>query len=126
MESHDVVKYGLIPELVGRLPVIVPLEELDEAAMLSILTEPKNAIVKQYKKLFELDGVELEFEKPALEKIASLTIDKKIGARGLRAIIENLMLDVMYKVPSMEGVKKVTITKDFVEHKSDVKIEYQN
>jgi ATP-dependent clp protease, ATP-binding subunit clpX len=126
VESHDVVKYGLIPELVGRLPVIVPLEELDEAAMLSILTEPKNAIVKQYKKLFELDGVELEFEKPALEKIASLTIDKKIGARGLRAIIENLMLDVMYKVPSMEGVKKVTITKDFVEHKSDVKIEYQN
>ena len=126
VESHDVVKYGLIPELVGRLPVIVPLDELDEAAMLSILVEPKNAIVKQYKKLFELDGIDLEFDKAALEKIASLTIEKKIGARGLRAIIEDLMLDVMYNVPSMPGVKKVQITKEFVEHKSDVKIEYEN
>ena len=122
VESYDIVKYGLIPEIVGRLPVLVALDELDDAAMLKILTEPKNAIVKQYKKLFEYDGVELVFEKSALSEIAAMTVANKTGARGLRAIIEKVMQSVMYDVPSMEDVKKVVITKSFVKGKSPVKI----
>lgn len=114
VESYDIVKYGLIPEIVGRLPVLVSLDELDDKAMLRILTEPKNAIVKQYKKLFDYDDVELEFEDGALQEIAALTIANKTGARGLRAIIEKSMQQVMYDVPSMENVKKVIITKEFI------------
>ena len=125
IESHDIAKYGVIPELVGRLPVLVSLDELDEAAMLRILTEPKNAIVKQYKKLFALDGVELTFTDEALSAIAEKTIRNKTGARGLRAIIENVMMDVMYRVPSLEGVEAVEIDRDFVLGKGEAKMSYR-
>ncbi len=123
VESYDIVKYGLIPEIVGRLPVLVSLDELDDTAMLRILTEPKNAIIKQYKKLFGYDDVELEFEDEALYEIARMTIANKTGARGLRAIIEKTMQSVMFDVPSMDNVKKVVITKAFVEGKEPVKTE---
>ena len=122
VESYDIVKYGLIPEIVGRLPVLVSLDELDDKAMLKILTEPKNAIVKQYKKLFDYDGIELEFEDNALSEIAALTIANKTGARGLRAIIEKTMQQVMFDVPSMNDVEKVIITKDFVNGKEPFKV----
>ncbi len=121
IESHDIVKFGLIPELVGRLPVLVTLDELDEEAMLRILTEPKNAIVKQYLKLFAMDNVELVFTEDALAAIAEQTIKKKTGARGLRSIIENVMLDVMYRVPSMDEVCKVVIDRAFIEGEGDFK-----
>jgi ATP-dependent Clp protease ATP-binding subunit ClpX len=124
IESHDISKYGVIPELVGRLPVLVALNELDETAMLRILTEPKNAIVKQYKKLFALDGVDLQFTDDALATIAEKTIQQKTGARGLRSIIENAMMDVMYKVPSMEGVVAVTVDRAFIMGEGEIKIEY--
>ncbi len=122
VESYDIVKYGLIPEIVGRLPVLVSLDELDDAAMLKILTEPKNAIIKQYKKLFEYDNVELVFEDDALSEIAAMTVANKTGARGLRSIIEKIMQGVMYDVPSMENVNTVVITKPFVLGQQPVKI----
>jgi len=122
VESYDIVKYGLIPELVGRLPVLVSLDELDESAMLRILKEPKNALIKQYKKLFAYDDVKLEFTNEALKEIANMTIANKTGARGLRAIIEKVMQSVMYDVPSMENAKKVVITKAFVKGIEPVKI----
>ncbi len=124
IESHDIAKYGVIPELVGRLPILVSLDELDEEAMLRILTQPKNAIVKQYKKLFELDGVKLHFTDEALAAIAEKTIKQKTGARGLRAIIENAMMDVMYRVPSMEGATEVTVDRDFIMGEGEIKIKY--
>lgn len=111
---QDLIKFGMIPELVGRVPINVTLDTLDREALIRILTEPKSAIVKQYKKLLELDGVELEFEKEALEQIADITLARKTGARGLRAIMENLMLDTMYHVPSDETIKSCLITKDAV------------
>ena len=107
---HDRLKYGIIPELVGRLPVVVALDSLDRAALINILTEPKNSLVKQYKKLFSMDNVELEFTHEALEKIADLAIQRNTGARGLRAIMENVMLDIMYDVPSRPDVERVIIT----------------
>ena len=107
---HDIVKFGLIPELVGRLPVIVGLQKLDRAALVRILKEPKNAIVKQYMKLFGMDGVELSFTAGALEKIADLAIERETGARGLRSIVEGILLNVMYEVPSMKNVRRVTVT----------------
>lgn len=113
---EDLLKFGLIPEFVGRLPVISTLEPLDEKALVQILTEPKNALVKQYKKLLEMDQVELEFEQEALEAIASEAIKRKTGARGLRAIIESIMLDVMFELPSRDDVIRCTITKDTVLH----------
>lgn len=122
IESHDIAKYGVIPELVGRLPVLVALDELDEEAMLKILTEPKNAIVKQYKKLFDLDGVKLHFTQEALSAIAEKTIKQKTGARGLRAIIENSMMDVMYRVPSMENVESVTVDRPFILGEGEIEI----
>ena len=106
---EDLVKFGLVPELVGRLPVISVLEELDEEALVRILTEPKNALVKQYKKLFELDGIELVFDDDALTAIAGEAIKQKTGARGLRAIVEGILLDTMYSAPS-ENIEKVTVT----------------
>ena len=115
VNSHDIVKYGLIPELVGRLPIITALDNLDEAALVRILREPKNAIIKQYTKLLALDGVKLEFADGACEAIAKLAIERNIGARGLRSIMEEFMLPVMYDVPSEKGVKKVIITKELVE-----------
>ena len=111
---QDLVKYGLIPELVGRLPVTVSLDLLDEDALIRILTEPKSAIVKQYQKLLELDGVKLEFDKDALTAIAETTLARKTGARGLRAIMENIMMDTMFQVPSDETIKECRITKEAV------------
>lgn len=111
---HDFMKYGLIPEFVGRVPVAVTLDLLDEAALVRILTEPKSAICKQYKKLFELDGVELEIEDDALTEIARLAMERKTGARGLRAIMENATLNLMYEIPSDPTIKKCVITKDVI------------
>ncbi len=111
---QDLIKFGIIPELVGRVPINVTLEMLDRDALIRILTEPKSAIVKQYKKLLELDGVQLEFEPEALEEIADITLARKTGARGLRAIMENVMMDTMYHVPSDETIKSCLITKDTV------------
>lgn len=113
---EDLLKFGLIPEFVGRLPVISTLEPLDEHALVRILKEPKNALVKQYQKLLEMDNVELSFEKDALEAIATEAIKRKTGARGLRAIIEAIMLDVMFDLPSREDIVKCVITKDTVLH----------
>jgi ATP-dependent Clp protease ATP-binding subunit ClpX len=111
----DLLKYGLIPEFVGRLPVIVTLDALDEEALVRILTEPRNALVKQYQKLFEMDDVSLEFEKEALEAIAREAIHRETGARGLKAILESIMLDVMYDIPSKKEIKRCTVTKSVVE-----------
>jgi ATP-dependent Clp protease ATP-binding subunit ClpX len=112
---QDFVKFGLIPEFIGRVPVVVSLDELDEDALIRILTEPKSAIVKQYKKLFELDGVEVEFDREALEAIAKKAIARNTGARGLRAIIENVMMDMMFQVPSDPTIVGCRITKGAVE-----------
>ncbi len=112
--AHDIVKYGLIPELVGRLPVMVGLQELDTDALVRILQEPKNALVKQYARLMELENVKLDFTKEALRKIAELAIERHTGARGLRSILEGVLMDVMYEVPSMDRVEKVVITADAV------------
>lgn len=115
IEPQDLLKYGLIPEFIGRIPVIATLQNLDEEALINILTEPKNALVKQYKKMFEIEGVALEFEKDALKAIAEKALQNGTGARGLRGIIENIMTDIMFDIPSEEGVSKVIITKDLVE-----------
>ena len=119
---EDFVKFGLIPEFVGRVPVSVGLDLLDEEALSRILTEPKNAIVKQYKKLFELDGVTLEFEEDAIKAIAKLSYERKTGARGLRAIMESVMMNSMFEIPSEDGVIKCVITKDAVDGKEEPKI----
>ena len=111
---QDLVKYGLIPELVGRVPVTVSLEMLDREALIRILTEPKNAIVKQYQKMLELDGVELIFDDEALEAVAETSLKRKTGARGLRAIMDNIMMDIMYQAPSDETLKSCRITEDVV------------
>ena len=122
---QDLVKFGLVPELVGRLPVITTLDDLDEPALVRILTEPKNALVKQYQKLMELDGVRLHFDKDALEAIADRSIARNTGARGLRAIMENVMMDIMYRAPSDETLKTCIITRDVVEGKSLPKTEHE-
>jgi ATP-dependent Clp protease ATP-binding subunit ClpX len=111
---EDLLKYGLIPEFVGRLPVIVTLEALDEKAMVRILAEPKNALVKQFQKFFEMDGINLEFKEEALETIAKEAMKRNTGARGLRAIIEDIMLDVMFEAPSRDDITKCIITKEVV------------
>ncbi len=116
---EDLLKYGLIPEFVGRLPVIVTLNSLDEEALIKILKEPKNALVKQFQKLFEMDGVDLEFEDEALALIAKKAIERKTGARGLRAILEDIMMNVMYEIPSRNDVDKCVITKEAVENNTD-------
>ncbi|NLO81459.1 MAG: ATP-dependent Clp protease ATP-binding subunit ClpX [Clostridiales bacterium] len=116
---EDLLKYGLIPEFVGRLPIIVTLHALNEEALMQILTEPKNALVKQYQKLFEMDGVTLEFEEEALRVIAKKAIERKTGARGLKAILEDIMLNVMFDIPSRNDVEKCIITKDTILNGSD-------
>ena len=121
--AHDIVKYGIIPELVGRLPVIVALNNLDETALVRILKEPKNALFKQYQKLFEMDGITLEFEDDAFNAIAHLAIERNTGARGLRSIIEGIMMQPMFELPGRTDIEKVTVTKDFVKGKSDLKID---
>jgi len=120
--SHDVVKYGLIPELVGRLPMIVALSNLDEDSLVRIICEPKNAMYKQYCKLFALDGVELEFEEDAFRAVAKLAIEREIGARGLRSIMENLMIDAMYEIPSRDDVEKIIITAAYVRGEAPLKM----
>lgn len=112
---QDLVKFGLIPELIGRVPVTVSLEMLDREDLIRILTEPKSAIVKQYQKLLELDGVDLEFDKDALEGVADMSLERNTGARGLRAIMENIMMDTMYRVPSDDSIKTCRITKEVVD-----------
>lgn len=119
VEQHDLVKYGLMPELIGRLPIITALNPLSEDDLVHILTEPKNAITRQYQELLSMDGVKLEFEDEALRKIAELAIKKKTGARGLRSIIESAMQKVMFDVPDMASAKKVVVTADCVEGKAD-------
>ncbi len=115
-EPEDLLKFGLIPEFVGRLPVIATLTDLDETALISILTDPKNALVKQYGKLFEMEGVRLKFSDDALKSVAKKAIKRKTGARGLRAILEGILLDLMYELPSMENVEEVIINADVVDN----------
>ena len=112
---EDFIKFGLIPEFIGRVPVVVTLDALDENALISILKEPKNSLTKQYHRLFELDGVELDFEDDALELVAKKSLERKTGARGLRAIMEGSLMDLMYKIPSDDTIRKCTITKDVVD-----------
>src|SRR5690625_5080682 len=126
VEPEDLIKFGLIPEFVGRLPVVATLEELDEEALVKILTEPKNAITKQFKKLFEMEGAELEFRDDALAAIARKAIKRKTGARGLRTIVESVLLDTMYELPSLENVSKVVVDESVIEHKSEPYLIYQN
>jgi ATP-dependent Clp protease ATP-binding subunit ClpX len=109
VEAEDLIKYGLIPEFVGRLPVVATLEELDEKALIQILTEPKNALTKQYKRLFEMEGAELEFREDSLRAIAKKAMERKTGARGLRTIVEGVLLDSMYELPSSENIRKIVI-----------------
>ena len=119
---EDLLKFGLIPEFIGRLPVLASLEQLDVDALVQILTEPKNALAKQYQKMLELDNVELEFEEEALVEIAKLAIERKTGARGLRSIIESTMLDVMFELPSREDIKKCIITAETITKKAQPKL----
>ncbi|QSZ27746.1 ATP-dependent Clp protease ATP-binding subunit ClpX [Aceticella autotrophica] len=123
---EDLLKFGLIPEFIGRLPVVVTLDSLDKESLVRILTEPKNALTKQYEKLFELDGVKLEFDKKALNVIAQKAIERKTGARGLRSILEELMLDVMYEIPSSENIEKCIITEETVLHNAQPTLVYSD
>ncbi|NUF28105.1 MULTISPECIES: ATP-dependent protease ATP-binding subunit ClpX [Gilliamella] len=125
IEAEDLVKFGLIPEFIGRLPVIGTLSELDKNALINILTEPKNALTKQFQTLIELDGVELEFTKEALDAIAVKAMQRKTGARGLRSIVENILLDTMYDLPSMNSIKKVIVEKETVEKYQAPKLVYR-
>ena len=122
---EDLVKYGLIPEFIGRLPVIATLDELDESALVRVLTEPKNAVTKQYGKLFDLEGCELEFRDDALHAIACRAMERKTGARGLRSILENVLLDIMYELPSMNDVSKVILDADAIKGKTEPLLMYE-
>lgn len=122
VEPEDLIKFGLIPELIGRLPVIATLEELDEAALINILTEPKNALVKQFQSLFNMENAELVFDDDALSAIAKLAIKRKTGARGLRSIVESCLLEIMYLLPDLKNVVKVQVTKDVVENNAKPKL----
>ncbi len=123
---QDYVKYGLIPEFVGRVPVTAALDMLDEKALVRILEEPKSSLVKQYKKLFEIDGVELEFEPEALTAIAAKAMERKTGARGLRAIMEDVVMDLMYEIPSDDHISKCIITRDVVEKQEPPELTYSD
>ncbi|QKT02548.1 ATP-dependent Clp protease ATP-binding subunit ClpX [Ectothiorhodospiraceae bacterium 2226] len=125
VEPNDLVRFGLIPEFVGRLPVIATLEELDEAALIQILTEPKNALSKQYRKLFEMEGAELEFREDALSAVAQKAMARRTGARGLRSILEGVLLDTMYELPSMKNVAKVVIDEAVIKQESDPLLIYE-
>ncbi|MCB1707683.1 MAG: ATP-dependent Clp protease ATP-binding subunit ClpX, partial [Halioglobus sp.] len=126
LEPEDLVQYGLIPEFVGRLPVIATLEELDIDALVQILTEPKNALTKQYSKLFEMEGVEVDFREDGLRAIAEKAMDRKTGARGLRSILEGVLLDSMYNIPSQSNVAKVVIDESVIRGDSEPLLVYQN
>ena len=120
---QDLLKFGLIPEFIGRLPIVATLRDLDKEALIKILIEPKNSLVKQYQKLFEIDGVELIFEQEALEAIVEKAIERKTGARGLRSIIEEIMRDIMFEIPSNPNIEKCIITKATVLDNAGPKIE---
>lgn len=126
VESDDLIKYGLIPEFVGRLPVVATLEELDEKALIQILTEPKNALIKQYKHLFSMEGAELEFREDSLSAIARRSMERKTGARGLRTIVENVLLDTMYELPSNQNITKVVVDESVIVGKSKPILVYEN
>ena len=125
VEPEDLIKYGLIPEFVGRLPVVATLEELDEAALMSILLEPKNALTKQYRKLFDMEGVELEFRQDALRAVAKRAMQRRTGARGLRTILENVLLDTMYDLPSIRNVHKVVVDEAVIQGESKPYVVYK-
>jgi len=126
VEPEDLIKYGLIPEFVGRLPVVATLDELDEAALVQILTEPKNALTKQFAKLFKMEGVELEFRDAALDAIAKRALARRTGARGLRSIIEHALLDTMYDLPSLKGVSKVVVDEGLIKGESQPLLIYSD
>jgi len=125
VEDEDLLSYGLIPEIIGRLPVVCALEELDEEALITILQEPKDALVKQYRKFFELEGVELEFKEEALKAIAGAALKKGTGARALRSIVENAMIDIMYDIPSQKNIEKCIISREVIEKKSTPEMIYK-
>jgi ATP-dependent Clp protease ATP-binding subunit ClpX len=125
VQAEDLIKYGLIPEFVGRLPVVATLEELDEAALIQILTEPKNALIKQYQHLFEMEGADLEFRDDSLSAIAKKSMERKTGARGLRTIVENVLLDTMYELPSNDKISKVVIDENVILGKSEPILVYE-
>ena len=124
VEPQDILKFGIIPELIGRLPIITALDPLDKEALVSILTKPKNALTKQYQYLFDLDGVELEFEEDALEAIAEKTMERNTGARGLRSVLEDIITGIMFDVPSDPTISRVVVTRDAVEKKAAPKVEH--
>ena len=126
VEPADLIKYGLIPELIGRLPVVATLEELDKEALINILIEPKNSLIKQYRKLFEMEGATLEFREAAIHTIAEHCVKKKTGARGLRSIMEKVLLDTMYELPSLTNVAKVIVDESTIVGESKPIIMYQN
>ncbi|OQK17308.1 ATP-dependent Clp protease ATP-binding subunit ClpX [Methyloprofundus sedimenti] len=126
VEAEDLIRYGLIPEFIGRLPVVATLEELSEEALIQVLTEPKNALTKQYKKLFEMEGTELEFRDDSLAAIAQKSMQRKTGARGLRTIVESVLLNAMYEIPSAENVSKVVIDKLVIEGENDPYFVYES
>jgi len=126
VEPEDLIKFGLIPEFVGRLPVVATLQELDEGALVSILTEPKNALTKQYAKLFEMEGAEIEFREDALRAVAKRAMQRKTGARGLRTILEHVLLNIMYELPSMESVRKVVVDERTIDGESEPYLVYDS
>ena len=126
VETEDLLRFGMIPEFVGRLPVVATLDDLDEAALINILTQPKNALVKQYQKLFEMEGVRLNITEPALDAVAKEALRRKTGARGLRAILEEMMLDVMYELPAKPNVRECVVTEEVVAHKKEPILVYEN
>jgi len=125
VQPEDLIKYGLIPEFLGRLPVTATLDELSEETLIRILTEPKNALVKQFKMLFDFEGVNLRFTDSALKAIATESVKRKIGARGLRSIVETCMLDIMYEIPSISNVKECVISEDVILNKEDPILLYE-
>jgi ATP-dependent Clp protease ATP-binding subunit ClpX len=126
VEPEDLVRYGLIPEFVGRLPVVATLSELDNDALVRILTEPKNSLTRQYSKLFEMEGVEVDFRDDALRAVAAKATERKTGARGLRSILESVLLDTMYALPSSESVSKVVIDDSVIKGDSEPMLIYEN
>jgi ATP-dependent Clp protease ATP-binding subunit ClpX len=118
VEPEDLIQYGMIPELIGRLPVVSTLHPLGDAVLMDILVQPKNALAKQYKKLFEMDGITLRFQKEGLEKIVEYAQEKAMGARGLRAVLETAMFNIMYELPARDDIKECVVTREFIEAKA--------
>ena len=118
VQPEDLIQFGLIPELIGRLPVVGTLPPLSDRALMDILVKPRNALIKQYAKLFEMDGIELRFEDGALEKVVELTQEKEMGARGLRAVLETVMFEIMYELPVRNNIVECVITREFIEDKA--------